>query len=43
MWEDGLAQGGFKCNIEFKMCRYGGQQFELEVGTSQKKSVLKME
>ncbi len=26
MWEEGLAQSGSKCNIEFKMHRGGGQQ-----------------
>ncbi len=22
MWDEGVAQGGSKCDIEFKMCRW---------------------
>ncbi len=50
MWEEGVAQGGSKCNIEFKMCKQGGQQnWIVVVGTPQKGSgpslivLLKME
>ncbi len=42
MWEEGVAQGVSKCNIEFKIGRKGGggvqQNWIMGVGTLQKSS-----